>query len=249
MDVSTRRRAAVDVRSRGLRGRPRVAQPVADRLAPVQAPPAGAVRLGHLLRDDPRWPIFGPFFWPVQPLRSQAGHASPAATRRAGSERRPAWPIRSAPTTAAGASSSLTVNGARLSLLIGRGHDAHRGDDRRRSSAAFAGLLRRLGRRRLMRFVDLLLTIPFLFVILVAARIPRRRRSDRRSRHLRAARLARPRPARPGACSCRCASRSSSRPPGRSGVSDIADHLPAHPAERARPDHRLDHAARRRRRS
>ncbi|HEV8516699.1 MAG TPA: ABC transporter permease [Candidatus Limnocylindrales bacterium] len=105
--------------------------------------------------------IFGPIIWPYDPLDL---HRIPGPQGIAPNLTEPFG------TDNGGRSVfKLVVNGARLSMLIGMGTMAIAvtfGVAVGAISGYFGGLLDNV----LMRFVDIMLTIPFLFVILVAAR-------------------------------------------------------------------------------
>ena len=182
--------------------------------------------------------VFGPIIWPYNRLDlhpvTQSGGSPPGWLRSPFSLADPFG------TDDGGRSVFvLTVNGARLSMLIGVGTTAI-AVTIGVIVGSFAGFFGGRVDGLLMRFVDLMLTIPFLFVILVAARFfgagdpivltlifgllfwPGLARlvralflSLREQDFVQAARAV--------------------------GVSDIADHLPAHPAQRPRADHRLGH--------
>ena len=182
---------------RGLRGRPRVAQPVADRLAPVQAPPAGPGRLGDHRGHGPAGDLRADHL-AVQPARPQA-HLQ--------ARRQPARLAAQNPRTLADPVRDRQRRPERVRPDRQRGppvdahrarDDRHRGDDRRHRR-----LVRRVLRRPDRRGADALrrpdADDP------VPVRDPRRgpllrrRRPDRPDGDLRALLLAGPGPARPSA--------------------------------------------------
>ncbi len=145
----------------GLRRPARVAQPMADRVAPLQASPDGDRRIHHVLRDgpdrDPR--AADPAVRHLQgPDAGRPRRRGPAAEPRAtssGETGRLQWDVL-----------TLVVNGIRFSLLIAL------------IASAIAAILGTLvggiagyfggwTDTFLMRIVDALLAIPLLFVILV----------------------------------------------------------------------------------
>ena len=98
---------------------------------------------------------------------------------------------------------------------------------------AFSGYYRGATESVLMRFTDLMLTIPLLVIAAVVAAEVLRRGSAAAGPGAGAVALDRTWPAWCAASSSPCARRSSSRRPARMGAQTLADHLPAHPAEHA----------------
>ncbi len=106
--------------------------------------------------------VFGPVFWPYDPLSLRSDLPGPQGF----------GPLEMPPMGSDGAGRSvwsLVSNGARLSLIIGMSTMAIAvtiGVSVGAAAGFFGGRVDGF----LMRFVDLMLTIPFLFIVLVAAR-------------------------------------------------------------------------------
>ena len=155
---------------RGLRGRPQVAQPVAARVAQVPQAPPGADRAGDdRVPDRRRRPR--PRAAAVQLHR----HPQARPDRR---RRRAAAVTCQHPMGETGGLQrdvlTLVVNGSRTSLLIGFSSMAI-GVIIGTFVGAIAGFAGSIIDNLLMRLVDVMLSLPILFVILVAAEVPGQR--------------------------------------------------------------------------